>query len=177
MLVLSGCSSKEPAIDASTNAQSSTQGTASTQSGSATSENGSNVSSTVIAPVSNTAATSDTANANTGTNGSDGSLVSILFDFDKYNIREDMQEAMNKNTQLLNGKTIKLEGNCDEFGSDEYNYALGLKRANTVKSALVEGGINPDAVSMTSLGEGNPVCLEKTPECWAKNRRVDFKLP
>lgn len=164
MLILSGCSSKEPAIDATANGASA----------------GTNANAnSVITPMTNanTSATDASSAATANASGSDGQLVSILFDYDKYNIRADMQDAMTKNTMLLKGKTIKLEGNCDEFGSDEYNYALGLKRANTVKAALVNGGVSADAISMTSLGESNPVCLEKTKECWAKNRRVDFKLP
>jgi peptidoglycan-associated lipoprotein len=165
MLILSGCSSKEPAIDATANGAST-----------GTNASGANGSS-VITPMTNANATDVTSGAGAnGVNGSDGQLVSILFDYDKFDIRTDMQDAMTKNTMLLKGKTIKLEGNCDEFGSDEYNYALGLKRANAVKAALVNGGMSADAISMTSLGEGNPVCLEKTQECWAKNRRVDFKL-
>jgi peptidoglycan-associated lipoprotein len=87
-----------------------------------------------------------------------------------------MQKSIMDNITLLKGKTFKLEGNCDEFGSDEYNLALGLKRANNVKSMLVENGISADTVSLVSLGEGNPSCVEKTEECYAKNRRVDFKL-
>ena len=193
MLILSGCSSKEPSIDATANANTSVSdssaatasstGSASsatsaaisgTDAGSATSGSGA-----VIAPVSSAAVDSATANASegAGVNGSDSDMVSILFDFDKFDIREDMQAPMAKNALLVKGKAIKLEGNCDEFGSDEYNYALGLKRANTVKSSLVESGVNPDSISMTSLGESNPVCAEKTQECWAKNRRVDFKRP
>lgn len=165
MLVLSGCSSKEPAIDATAN------GTSAGTNANAAGANGS-----VISPVSNANVTD--ANGANGANGSDGSLVSILFDYDKFDIRADMQDAMTKDAGLLKGKAaIKLEGNCDEFGSDEYNFALGLKRANSVKSALVNSGISADAISMTSLGESNPVCLEKTKECWQKNRRVDFKLP
>lgn len=167
MLVLSGCSSKEPAIDATANGASA-----------GTNANAAGASGSVISPITNANPTDANAAAN-GANatGSDGKLVSILFDYDKFDIRADMQEAMTKNTMLLKGKTIKLEGNCDEFGSDEYNYALGLKRANAVKAALINGGVSADAISMTSLGESNPVCLEKTQECWAKNRRVDFKLP
>jgi len=164
MLLLSGCS-KEPAIDA-TAKQSTTTQTASSTVGTEKSN--------VIAPV--TTASSEDSSASNATNGSEG-LVSILFDFDKYNIRSDMEGTMNADAALLKNKTVKLEGNCDEFGSDEYNFALGLKRANTVKSALVNSGMNADSISMVSLGEGNPVCLEKTQECWAKNRRVDFKLP
>lgn len=172
MLVLSGCSTKEPAIDA----------TASSKTGSSTGT-GVNTNTTgvdsnaVIAPITNASATDTAGNGTGGVNGSDGQLVSILFDYDKFDIREDMQDAMTKNTLLVKGKSIKIEGNCDEFGSDEYNFALGLKRANTVKTALVNGGANADSITMVSLGEGNPVCLEKTQECWAKNRRVDFKLP
>lgn len=165
MLILSGCSSKEPAIDATANANGTSVGT-----------NGAGANA-VIAPVTNANA-NDGANAGAnGVNGSDGQLVSILFDYDKFDIRADMQDAMTKNALLVKSKSIKLEGNCDEFGSDEYNFALGLKRANAVKSALVNSGVNADAISMSSLGESNPVCLEKTQECWSKNRRVDFKLP
>lgn len=170
MLILSGCSSKEPAIDATANGTGTSIGTNANANG--TSGTDSNA---VIAPITN-------ANANDGagsnvTNGSDGQLVSILFDYDKFNIREDMQASMTKNALLVKDKAVKLEGNCDEFGSDEYNYALGLKRANAVKSELVNAGANADSITMVSFGEGNPVCLEKTQECWAKNRRVDFKLP
>lgn len=170
MLILSGCSSKEPAIDATANGNGTSIGTNANANG--TSGTDSNA---VIAPITN-------ANANDGTgsnmaNGSDSQLVSILFDYDKFNIREDMQAAMTKNALLVKDKAVKLEGNCDEFGSDEYNYALGLKRANAVKSELVNAGANADSITMVSFGEGNPVCLEKTQECWAKNRRVDFKLP
>lgn len=170
MLLLSGCSTKEPAIDALKDIESApackTPPVADNSAG--TDANA------VIAPITDTTARDA---ANSGANGSDGGLTSILFDYDKFNIREDMQATMNKNSNLLKGKNVKLEGNCDEFGSDEYNYALGLKRANAVKTALVNDGMNPDSISMSSLGEGNPVCLEKTQECWAKNRRVDFKLP
>ena len=71
---------------------------------------------------------------------------------------------------------IKLEGNCDEWGSDEYNYALGLRRANAVKAAMTAQGVSADRITMVSYGESNPVCTDKTKECWAHNRRVDFKL-
>jgi len=170
MLLLGGCA-KEPAIDATSNAGTTSAGTASASTNGGTAGTDANA---VIAPIT-TADTSDAAG--TATNGSDGSLVSILFDFDKFDIREDMQAPMSSNSALLKGKTVKLEGNCDEFGSDEYNYALGLKRANAVKTALVNDGMSADAISMVSFGESNPVCLEKNAECWAKNRRVDFKLP
>lgn len=166
MLVLSGCSSKEPAIDATAN----TSASSTTTSASTGADSARGSGAAVIDSISN-GSSQDSVSADASS-----SVATIYFDYDKYNIREDMQSAMSSNIKLVNGKVIKLEGNCDEFGSDEYNYALGLKRATTVKNALVEGGVDAASISMVSYGESNPVCLEKTQECWAKNRRVDFKL-
>ena len=172
LLVFSGCSSKEPTIDATANG--STSGSSTAQ----TSSDGKGDNTAVINPVTNANPTDTSAQLNNGADTAKAQgITSILFDYDKFDIREDMQENLKANSSLLKNKTFKLEGNCDEFGSDEYNFALGLKRANSVKSALVNEGISADSISMVSLGEGNPVCLEKTQECWAKNRRVDFKLP
>lgn len=107
-------------------------------------------------------------------------LLTIYFDFDKFNVRDDMQENLSTDADIAKTKakdfSIKLEGNCDEWGSDEYNFALGLKRSNTVKKALVSEGVDASRITMVSFGESNPVCSDKTRECWAKNRRVDFKL-
>jgi len=175
LLVFSGCSTKEPAIDATANAAGNTANTGATNA----SQAGISDNAAVISPITN-ASSADTsvAGGNNSAIGANGQgITSILFDYDKFDIREDMQAAMKANSGLVKGKTFKLEGNCDEFGSDEYNFALGLKRANAVKTALVNEGIGADSIAMISFGEGNPVCLEKTPECWAKNRRVDFKLP
>lgn len=108
---------------------------------------------------------------------------SVYFDFDKYNIKNDMQkvvETNNKNVQefLKNYNTfmISVEGHCDDRGTDEYNYALGLKRAQSVKATLIDSGISDKNIVTKSLGEASPVCTEKTKECWAKNRRVDYIL-
>jgi peptidoglycan-associated lipoprotein len=106
---------------------------------------------------------------------------SIYFDFDRYSIKESMLITVNKNIQLLNnpqvvGKRVVIEGNCDEWGTDEYNYALGLKRAQVVKETLIAEGVLEDRVKVVSYGESNPICLQQKDECWAKNRRVDFKL-
>jgi len=107
-------------------------------------------------------------------------LTTVYFDYDKFNIRPDMQSRVSNSATVANGPAydyaIKLEGNCDEWGSDEYNFALGLKRASSVKKALVSQGISSSRISMVSYGESNPVCTDKTKECWAQNRRVDFKL-
>jgi peptidoglycan-associated lipoprotein len=107
-------------------------------------------------------------------------MSSIYFDFDKFNIRSDMQANVSADATVAKTEasdlTIKLEGNCDEWGSDEYNFALGLKRADSLKSALVSEGVDAAHITMVSFGESNPVCTEKTKDCWSKNRRVDFKI-
>jgi len=107
-------------------------------------------------------------------------LSTIYFDFDKFNIRPDMEEIITTDASLAKqapeSMKLKLEGNCDEWGSDEYNMALGLKRAKSVKEALVAEGVDGSRISLVSYGETNPVCTDHTKECWAKNRRVDFKI-
>jgi len=107
-------------------------------------------------------------------------LASVYFDFDKFTVESNMREKISSDTTVLNGVasaySIKLEGNCDEWGSDEYNFALGLKRANAVKEALISEGISKSRIVMFSYGESNPACNDKTDSCWAKNRRVDFEL-
>lgn len=112
-------------------------------------------------------------------NGQRVLIEHVYFDFDKYSLNSSNKEkAVNnssKLSQVSSDTTIKVFGNTDEWGSDEYNYALGLKRANAVKNVLVDNGVKAN-ISMVSLGESNPVCTEKTKECWAKNRRVEHEL-
>ena len=105
----------------------------------------------------------------------------VYFDYDIFNIRADQQGTINNNAALFNqagaeSLTVKIEGNCDEWGSDEYNYALGLKRAKAAKDALVAKGVNADRLSVVSYGESNLVCTSKTKECDAQNRRDEFKV-
>ncbi|PAF52724.1 peptidoglycan-associated lipoprotein Pal [Helicobacter sp. 13S00477-4] len=105
-------------------------------------------------------------------------IGSIYFDFDKFNIKSDMQNIIDESAQKIkdNDMNVLIEGNTDEFGSDEYNYALGTKRALSVKSALVIKGISKDKIRVISFGESKPICQEKTKECYQKNRRADIKL-
>lgn len=105
----------------------------------------------------------------------------IYFDFDKFDIRADMQAKIDMNAAVVNtdnAKTlsIKIEGNADEWGTDEYNYALALKRAKSVKDALVASGVSADRIMLVSFGESNPACKESNKACWDQNRRVEFKL-
>jgi len=104
----------------------------------------------------------------------------VHFDFDKYNIRNDqmpiVQEVANLLKDTKGNFTVRIEGNCDEWGSDEYNYALGLKRAKTVKQALIDLGVDANKLTIISYGKSNPVCTAHTKTCWAKNRRDNFTL-
>jgi len=104
----------------------------------------------------------------------------VHFDFDKYNIRPDqmpiVKEVANILKDMKGNYTVRIEGNCDEWGSDEYNYALGLKRAKTVKNALIDLGVDAKKLTIISYGKSNPVCTAHTRACWAKNRRDDFTL-
>jgi peptidoglycan-associated lipoprotein len=108
------------------------------------------------------------------------SKKSIYFDFDKFEIRDDMINSLSEVANILkdNSKTftIRLEGNCDEWGSDEYNYALGLKRAKAVKNYLSNLGVDVNKLTIISYGESNPVCSLHTKECWQQNRRVNFTI-
>jgi len=119
-------------------------------------------------------------NSNSRYNGSSGGMKSVYFDFGDYGISYDAQSTVAFNAGVLNkklqGKRVKLEGNCDEFGTDEYNYALGLKRAKAVKDSLQAQGIRAGQIVLVSYGESNPQCREASESCYARNRRVDLHL-
>lgn len=91
-----------------------------------------------------------------------------------------MYGVVSNNAGLLNGDgkdlNIVVEGNCDEWGSEEYNQALGLKRAKAVKDGLEAQGVNSSRITIKSYGENNPVCNDKTKECDAQNRRAETKV-
>ena len=106
-------------------------------------------------------------------------LNSIYFRFNKFNLNENMMNVVNKNIDVISSygiHNIKIEGNCDEWGTDEYNYALGLKRAKSVKDSLIAEGLDADRFVLVSYGESNPACQGHNQTCWAKNRRAEFKL-
>jgi peptidoglycan-associated lipoprotein len=104
--------------------------------------------------------------------------VVIYFDFDKYNIRKDQWPKVEKLADMIKNNpsnyTVRIEGNCDEWGTEEYNYALGLKRANSVKNALIKLGVDPKKLTVISYGELNPVCTAHAKWCWKLNRRDNF---
>ncbi|MBI2026713.1 MAG: peptidoglycan-associated lipoprotein Pal [Deltaproteobacteria bacterium] len=110
---------------------------------------------------------------------SDEGLRTILFDFDMYNIREDARGILERNAQYLKDNSsveIQIEGHCDERGSNEYNMALGQRRANAAKHYLVGLGISANRLSTVSYGEEKPVDETSTPSAWDKNRRAEFRV-
>jgi len=113
--------------------------------------------------------------------GSNG-LQKIYFGVDQYNITPDQLGKVAHNARLLksaiaSGAKVKIEGHCDATGSDEYNYALGLRRAKATKDALEVNGVNGNSITLVSMGESAPECTTSTSaECYAKNRRVEFKV-
>ncbi len=106
-------------------------------------------------------------------------LLAIFFDFDDFSIRSDMWDRIKTNVKyLLERKEVQiiLEGNCDERGTNEYNLALGMKRALEVKKALVRLGVEENRIEVVSFGEEKPVCFEQDENCFTLNRRVDFVI-
>ena len=66
---------------------------------------------------------------------------------------------------------LMVEGHCDERGSIEYNLALGVNRANAVKTELTKLGVSADRIHTQSFGKEKPFCSDSNEECWAQNRR------
>lgn len=103
----------------------------------------------------------------------------IYFDFDRYDLRPEAREILRANARALQQYprwNVTIEGHCDERGTDDYNLALGDRRASAAKEFLVSQGISPERMSTISYGEERPVCATSTEDCWARNRRADFVL-
>ncbi len=106
-------------------------------------------------------------------------LQTIYFDFDKYNIKPSEREVLIKNAeQLMAYPTVRIliEGHCDERGTNEYNMALGERRARSARDFLINYGIAGDRIDIISYGEERPVDPRHNEEAWAKNRRAEFVI-
>jgi len=104
-------------------------------------------------------------------------LKDVNFDFDKYNIREKDAAILKGDTPWFKNnisKKVRIEGNCDERGTVEYNLALGQKRADSTKNFLMNLGIDGKLIQTVSYGKEKPICPEHNEGCWAKNRRAHF---
>ena len=114
-------------------------------------------------------------------------FVDIHFNFDKYNLTTIDKYGIQQNvTQRLDAVgtfmkkypsiKVRIEGNCDERGTEEYNLALGLKRAETAKQYLISKGVSQDRIDIISYGEDKPLVEEHNENAWAKNRRDHFSV-
>jgi len=105
-------------------------------------------------------------------------LETVYFDFDKSDIRENQRPVLRANGQQLrtSGVNVRLEGYCDERGDEEYNLALGERRATSVKRYLENLGVPQGQMRTVSYGEAKPAVPGHTEAAWRYNRRVEFKL-
>jgi len=103
-------------------------------------------------------------------------LKDVFFDFDKYDVRPGDAKVLDGNASWLksNDNLVLIEGHCDERGTNEYNLALGERRAKSAMNYLVSQGIQASRITIISYGEERPLCTDKTEDCWAKNRRAHF---
>lgn len=103
----------------------------------------------------------------------------IFFAFDKFDIKPESKEVLNTKAALMKqfpSIRVRIEGNCDARGTQEYNLALGERRARAAYDYLVMLGVNPAQLEMISFGKENPA-VEGTGEAvWAQNRRDDFRV-
>ncbi|MFQ5525995.1 MAG: peptidoglycan-associated lipoprotein Pal [Thermoanaerobaculia bacterium] len=109
----------------------------------------------------------------------EGLLGDIFFDFDKYDLRPDARERLRKNADFMRefpDFTYGLEGHCDERGTNEYNLALGERRANAAKDYLVALGVESARLRTISYGEERPFCTTHDETCWQLNRRGHFVM-
>ncbi|HIQ27561.1 MAG TPA: hypothetical protein EYH42_03575 [Sulfurovum sp.] len=163
VIIITGCSQKAPDLDANA--------------GSNNVSDANQIAGETVSIDENAYGNENGTNNGTFNSSSDG-FESIYFDFGDYSVSPSMENKIVQNTNIVNkhNNQIKIEGNCDEFGTDEYNYALGLKRAKAVKDSLISEGIASNRMVIISYGESNPVCSSPTDSCYARNRRVDLRL-
>lgn len=101
----------------------------------------------------------------------------IFFDYDRFDLKPESIEVLNELIAYLKTNPdlqVKIEGNCDDRGTTEYNLALGERRAKSAQDFIVTQGIDPERVSTISYGKEKPADPAQNEEAWAKNRRDEF---
>jgi peptidoglycan-associated lipoprotein len=101
----------------------------------------------------------------------------IHFDFDKYVLTPQAMMILDDKAAYLrehSGVRVLVEGHCDDRGSNEYNLALGDRRANSAKNYLVKSGVAASRITTISYGEEQPLCMQQNESCWYRNRRGHF---
>lgn len=110
---------------------------------------------------------------------SGGELGDIHFGFDRYDITSEAQATLTRNAEWLKAnpaRSVQIEGHCDERGTNEYNMALGSRRARAAYDVLRSLGIEDSRMSTVSYGEELPLDPRHNEEAWAKNRRAHFAV-
>jgi len=108
-----------------------------------------------------------------------GLLGDVYFDFDKADLTEESRTRLARNAEWLRSHPefeVRVEGHCDERGTNEYNLALGERRAASAMSYMVSLGVGAGKLTTLSYGEERPQCTESSEGCWARNRRAHFLI-
>lgn len=106
-------------------------------------------------------------------------LKDVHFEYDRYEVRAADKAVLEANARWLRSNAqalLLIEGHADERGTNEYNLALGERRAKATRDYLIREGIDPTRITMTTYGEERPVCRESADTCWARNRRAHFLI-
>jgi len=104
-------------------------------------------------------------------------INSVHFPFDVDALQPEDMATIQAHGAYLNkngNARVRVDGNCDERGSSEYNLGLGQRRANNTKKALILAGASASQIETVSFGEEKPVCAEHNEACWSQNRRADI---
>lgn len=132
---------------------------------------------TTPAPATETVAEAKAEGSNEKAGAGAEGLKPVYFDFDKSFIRDDAKDVMKANAEWLKANPkakVKIEGNCDERGTVEYNQALGQRRAASAKRYLADLGVSGRRILLISYGKEKPLCTDHDESCRQKNRRDDF---
>ncbi len=103
----------------------------------------------------------------------------VYFDFNKYDVRPEYRDMLRQKAELMRqypSIRVRIEGNCDDRGTQEYNLALGERRARSAYEYMVMLGVNPNQLEMISYGKERPAVTGSGEAAWAKNRRDDFRV-
>lgn len=105
--------------------------------------------------------------------------TTILFDYDRSDITEESRAKLDAKVPILTANAavrIRIAGHTDSRGSDEYNLALGQRRAAAAKRYLTDRGIDGSRIEIVSFGEERGTCSEESEGCWSRNRRDEFEI-
>jgi len=107
------------------------------------------------------------------------SLQDIHFKFDRDDLDDESRATLRRNASYLKANSsavVEVQGHCDERGTNNYNVALGERRAHSTKMYLVSQGVSARRIHTISYGEERPFCFDSNAACWQKNRRAHFRI-